>query len=61
MDTELYRQAEDLVVGTQWATPGALQRRLRVSYARACQLLDQLQSNGVVGPRNGSAPRDVLR
>ncbi|MFE1361337.1 DNA translocase FtsK [Streptomyces harbinensis] len=58
---DLIDAARELVIRTQWADVGALQRRLRVSYGRAHQLLDQLEAEGVVGPRRGSLARDVLR
>jgi len=37
-----------------------LQRRLSVGYARAARIIDQLEAAGVVGPADGSKPRDVL-
>ncbi|MGW8846593.1 DNA translocase FtsK [Streptomyces xiamenensis] len=58
---DLIDEARALVIRTQWADVGALQRRLRVGYGRAHQLLDELEAEGVVGPSQGSLPRDVLR
>lgn len=58
--SDLLRQAADLVTTTGFADPGNLQRRLRIGYARAQQLLDQLEQQGVVGPSQGSIPRDVF-
>lgn len=37
-----------------------MQRRLKLGYARAARLLDQLEEAGIVGPANGAKPRDIL-
>lgn len=58
-DDELYQEAKDLVVEAGRASASYLQRKLRVGYARAARLLDMLEENGVVGPQEGSKPRDV--
>lgn len=58
--SDLLQQAATLVVTSQFAAPDRLQRRLRISYARAIELLDELEQHGIVGPSQGSQPRDVL-
>lgn len=57
---ELYPQAVQLVVEAQTASVSLIQRRLRVGYTRAARLMDMMEANGVVGPYEGSKPREVL-
>lgn len=59
-DDDLYEEARDLIVESGKASASFLQRRLRVGYARAARLLDILEENGLVGPAEGSKPREVL-
>ena len=42
------------------ASASLLQRRLRIGYARAARLLDELEAAGIIGPGEGAKPRDVL-
>ena len=49
-----------MVVNTQKGSTSDLQRRLGVGYARAGKIMDQLEAAGVVGPQEGSKPRQVL-
>jgi S-DNA-T family DNA segregation ATPase FtsK/SpoIIIE len=58
-DEYLY-QAKEVVVAMGKASASLLQRKLRVGYARAASLVDALEDAGVVGPANGSKPREVL-
>lgn len=57
---ELFKQAVEEVVQYDRASASLLQRRLRIGYARAARLLDQLEAAGVVSPAEGSKPREVL-
>lgn len=60
MDDELYPEAVRLVVEARAASASMLQRRLRIGYTRAARLIDLMESRGVVGPYEGSKPREVL-
>ncbi|MEX0596662.1 MAG: DNA translocase FtsK, partial [Candidatus Paceibacterota bacterium] len=56
----LFEEAKDLILQTGKGSASLLQRRLKVGYARAARLLDELEAAGIVGPAEGSKPRDVL-
>jgi len=56
----LYKEARAIVVQHQQGSISFLQRRLGIGYSRAARLMDQLEENGVVGPPDGSKPREVL-
>ncbi len=56
----LYQRAMELVVSTGHASISMLQRRFKVGYARAARLIDMMERAGVVGPFEGSKPREVL-
>ncbi len=53
-------EAADIVVSGGMGSTSTLQRRLSVGYARAGRIMDALESKGIVGPPNGSKPREVL-
>lgn len=55
----LYEQAKEVVMSTGNASTTFLQRKLKVGYARAASLMDQLELHGIVGPAEGSKPRKV--
>lgn len=55
-----FEEAARLVVTTQRGSTSDLQRRLGMGYAKAGRVMDQLEAAGVVGPQNGSRPREVL-
>jgi S-DNA-T family DNA segregation ATPase FtsK/SpoIIIE len=57
---ELFREAVKIICQYDRASASLLQRRLSVGYARAARLVDQLEAAGVVGPADGSKPREVL-
>lgn len=57
---EMLPKAIEVVVEAQMASTTLLQRRLRLGYARAARLVDELESRGIVGPFEGSKPRKVL-
>ena len=59
-DDPLLWEAADVVVSSDLGSTSNLQRRLKVGYARAGRILDQLEEKGIVGPANGSRPREVL-
>jgi S-DNA-T family DNA segregation ATPase FtsK/SpoIIIE len=57
---DLFRQAVEAVCQYDRASASLLQRRLSIGYARAARIIDQLEAAGVVGPAEGSKPREVL-
>jgi S-DNA-T family DNA segregation ATPase FtsK/SpoIIIE len=59
-DDPLVWEAADIAVTTGFGSTSTLQRRLKVGYARAGRIMDMLEQKGIVGPPNGSKPRDVL-
>ena len=56
----LYNEIVDFVVETGKASASLLQRRFRLGYNRAARCIDLLEDRGIVGPQNGSKPREVL-
>lgn len=57
---ELYDQAVQIVLEAKQASVSLLQRRMRVGYTRAARLIDSMEARGVIGPYEGSKPREVL-
>ncbi|MGG3889124.1 DNA translocase FtsK [Metabacillus fastidiosus] len=60
VNDDLYDEAVKLVVDMQTASVSMLQRRFRIGYTRAARLIDAMEDRGVVGPYEGSKPREVL-
>ncbi len=59
-DGELYQQAIDVLKSTKRASTSMLQRRLRIGYNRAARIMEIMEEKGIVGPENGSSPREIL-
>ena len=57
---ELFDEAAEMVKEAGTASVSMLQRRLRLSYQRAARIIDMLEEEGVIGPHQGSKPREVL-
>lgn len=59
-EDEFYPKAVDLVRRQQTASVSMLQRRFRIGYNRAARIVDEMEAKGIVGPSEGSKPRQVL-
>lgn len=59
-EDDLYEEAREHIVRAGKASTSYLQRRLRIGYARAARLMDMLEERGVIGPQDGSKPRELL-
>lgn len=59
-EDELYDEAVELVVDMETASISLLQRRFRIGYNRAARIVDEMEMRGIVGPSEGSKPREVL-
>jgi len=57
---EIYDEAARFVVQSGQASTSMLQRRFRIGFSRAGRLIDMLERDGVVGPADGSKPREIL-
>jgi len=57
---ELYNKALELILLTGQASASYLQRKLKLGYARAARIIDQMEQEGIVGPSEGSKPREFL-
>ncbi len=57
---EMYDQAVSIVAETRQASISMIQRRLRIGYNRAARMVEQMETEGIVGPADGAKPRDVL-
>lgn len=60
-DDPLYKEVKQFIIQTNKASTSLIQRRFALGYNRAARLMDLLEQEGIIGPSNGSKPRDVLR
>ncbi len=59
-DDDMYRDALRVVIDSKKASTSLLQRRLRIGYARAARIIEQMEEQGVIGAADGARPREVL-
>jgi S-DNA-T family DNA segregation ATPase FtsK/SpoIIIE len=59
-EDELFDQAVQIVLEAKQASVSLLQRRMRIGYTRAARLIDYMEAKGIIGPYEGSKPREVL-
>lgn len=59
-DDEMLEAATEVIRQTRRASTSSLQRRLRIGYTRAARMMDQLEERGIIGPPQGSDPREIL-
>ncbi|MDR1279268.1 MAG: DNA translocase FtsK, partial [Opitutaceae bacterium] len=59
-DNELYEQVLDVLRSSKRASTSMIQRRLKIGYNRAARVMDLLEKRGIIGPENGSNPREIL-
>ena len=57
----MYEEALRVVLEMGKASTSTLQRRLRLGYGRAARILDMMHRDGIIGPPDGSKPREVLK
>ena len=58
---EKYEEAVELVLKTGQASISFVQRKLRVGYNRAARMIEAMEKQGIVGPSDGSRPREIVR
>jgi S-DNA-T family DNA segregation ATPase FtsK/SpoIIIE len=58
-EDEEYEECREFVIKSQKASTSLLQRRFKICYNKAARIIDQLESDGIIGPQNGSKPREV--
>ncbi|MEA2112608.1 MAG: DNA translocase FtsK [Patescibacteria group bacterium] len=59
-DEPLYEDAKETIIAAGKASTSYLQRKLRIGYARAARIIDMLEEDGIIGPGEGSKPREVI-
>ena len=59
-DDPLYNEIVEFVITSGKASASLLQRKFRLGYNRAARCIDLLEERGIIGPQNGSKPREVL-
>jgi ribosomal protein S25 len=59
-DEELMQSAIDIIKSSRGISTSTIQRRLRIGYNRAARIMDELEQKGIIGPENGSNPREIL-
>lgn len=59
-DDPLYEKALDIVIQAGKASASYIQRRLKIGYNRAARLVEEMEARGIVGPANGSKPREII-
>lgn len=59
-DDDMFKDAVQVVIDNRKASTSLLQRRLRIGYGRAARLIETMEEQGIVGPADGSRPREVL-
>lgn len=56
----MFLEAQNLIIESKKASASFLQRRMKLGYARAARILDELEEAGIIGPANGAKPREIL-
>ena len=57
---DMFRDAVNVVVQMRKASTSLLQRKLRIGYSRAARIIEEMEEQGIIGPADGSRPREVL-
>ncbi|HRH23102.1 MAG TPA: DNA translocase FtsK [Candidatus Magasanikbacteria bacterium] len=57
---EMYKKAKEIVLRTRKASTSLLQRELKLGYANAARIMDELEHEGIIGPGVGAKPREIL-
>ena len=57
---DMFRDAVRVVTDTRKASTSLLQRKLRIGYARAARIIEEMEEQGIIGPADGARPREVL-
>ena len=59
-EDEMIEEAIDVIMECRQASTSMLQRRLKLGYSRAARIIDQIEERGIIGPVEGSKPRQIL-